>query len=57
MMKPKKDAFAKVPLWWMQAATAPTRTPKALVCVELLHTSWEGVAVSNAGGRCPLPGE
>ena len=39
--KPIKDPFVKVPLWWIAAATKATRTPKALVCVELLHVSWQ----------------
>jgi hypothetical protein len=37
----KADSFVKVPLWWAEAAAKATRTPKALVWVELLHVSWK----------------
>ena len=36
-----KDPFVKVPLWWITEATKATRTPKALVCIELLHKAWK----------------
>ena len=37
----KVDAFVRVPLWWIAAATKATKTRKALVCVELLYASWK----------------
>src|SRR5437660_12774508 len=37
----KADPFVKVPLWWAEAAAKATRTPKALVWIELLHTAWK----------------
>jgi hypothetical protein len=36
----RQPLYVKVPLWWIQAATEATRTPKALVAIELLLTSW-----------------
>jgi hypothetical protein len=54
-MKPKphtKEAFVRMPLWWAAAATKATRTPKALVCIELLYASWKArsptVSLSSA---------
>jgi hypothetical protein len=37
----KADPFVKVPLWWAEAAAKATRTPKALVWIELLHAAWK----------------
>ena len=37
----KPEPFVKVPLWWAEAASKATRSPAALVCIELLHTSWK----------------
>jgi hypothetical protein len=37
----KTDAYVQVPLWWAEAAAKATRTPKALVCIRLLHASWK----------------
>jgi hypothetical protein len=39
--KNKKDAFVKVPLWWIEAAAKATRTPQAFVCVWLHHLAWK----------------
>ena len=36
----RQPLFVKVPLWWIQSATEATRTPKALVAIELLLASW-----------------
>jgi hypothetical protein len=49
----KKDPFVKVPLWWMKEATAATRTPKALICIELLYISWKNrsASVPMSNGR------
>ena len=38
--KVRKDTFVKVPLWWIEQATRATRTPRAFVCIWLLHLSW-----------------
>jgi hypothetical protein len=43
-IKPKQrqaDPFVKVPLRWAAKAAKATKTPKALVWVWLLHTSWK----------------
>jgi ribosomal protein S25 len=37
----QKDAFVKVPMWWIAEASKATRSPAALVCVHLLHASWK----------------
>ena len=37
----KVEPFCKVPMWWMAEATKATRTPKAMVCIHLLHTAWK----------------
>jgi len=37
----KVEPFVKVPLWWVAAAAKATRSPAAIVYVELLHVSWE----------------
>ena len=37
-----KGPFVKVPLWWADEAAKATRTPKALVCIELLYSRVEG---------------
>jgi hypothetical protein len=36
-----KDAFVKVPLWWLEQATRATRTQQAFICVWLLHLAWK----------------
>ena len=36
-----RQPFVKVPLWWITEATKATKTPAALVCVQLLHTAWK----------------
>jgi hypothetical protein len=39
--RPKgRDKFVQVPLWWIELATQATNTPKAMVCVWLLHLAW-----------------
>ena len=40
-MAKRKDAFVKVPLWWIEQATRATRSPQAFVCVWLLHLAWK----------------
>ena len=42
----KKEPFAKVPLWWAAEAAKATRTPKALVWVELLHVAWKAKSLT-----------
>jgi hypothetical protein len=37
----KTEPFVMVPLWWVEQATRATRTPKALVCIWLLHLAWK----------------
>lgn len=37
----RKDAFVKVPLWWLEAATKATRSPQVLISVWLLHLAWK----------------
>ena len=44
----RKPLFVKVPLWWAQAATEATRTPKALVAIELLLASWRAQSMTFA---------
>jgi hypothetical protein len=39
--KKTKDKFVKVPLWWAEQAMQVTRSPKAMVCIWLLHLSWD----------------
>jgi hypothetical protein len=46
----KADPFVKVPLWWITAAAKVTRSPAAVVCVELLYTAWKAKSLSF-----PLP--
>jgi hypothetical protein len=50
--KGKKDAFVKVPLWWIEAATQATKTPQAFVCVWLLHLAWKAGSMTF-----PLPND
>jgi hypothetical protein len=40
-MKQNKDAFVKVPLWWIREATKAMETPMALVAIELLYARWK----------------
>jgi hypothetical protein len=44
------EAFVRVPLWWATEAAKATRTPKAMVWVELLYRSWKAKSLSF-----PLP--
>jgi hypothetical protein len=46
----KKEPFAKVPLRWAEEAAKATRTPKALVWIELLHAAWR-----KGGPTFPFP--
>jgi hypothetical protein len=46
----KAEPFVKVPLWWIEQATRVTRTPKALVCIWLLHLAWKAKSATF-----PLP--
>jgi hypothetical protein len=46
----KKEPFAKVPLRWAAEAVKATRTPKALVWIELLHLAWKA-----GGPTFPVP--
>jgi hypothetical protein len=39
--KRKAEPFVKVPLWWAAAAAKATKTPAALVWIELLRASWK----------------
>jgi hypothetical protein len=39
--KRKEPPFVKVPLWWAEAATKATKSPKAMVWVQLLHAAWK----------------
>jgi len=48
----KKDAFVKVPLWWIEQATRATRTPQAMVCIWLLYLSWQAKSATF-----PLPND
>jgi hypothetical protein len=42
----KVEAFVHVPLWWITQATKLTRTPAALVCIELLYRSWKAKSLT-----------
>jgi HTH domain len=42
------EPFVKVPLWWIRLATEATRTPKALVAIELLRASWKAQSTTFA---------
>jgi hypothetical protein len=46
----QKDAFVKVPLWWVAEAAKATRSPTTLVLIELLHRSWKAKSLTF-----PLP--
>jgi hypothetical protein len=35
------EPFVKVPLWWIEQAAKHTRSPAALVCIELLYVHWK----------------
>lgn len=39
--KRKVEPFVQVPLWWAAAAAKATKTPAALVWIELLRASWK----------------
>ena len=51
----RTDLFVKVPLSWIEQATQATKTPKALVCIWLLHLAWKTkshtFALPNSGLR------
>ena len=49
-MATHKDAFVKVPLWWIAQATRATKSPQAFVCVWLLHLAWKAGSMTF-----PLP--
>ena len=49
-MAKRKDAFVKVPLWWIEQATRATKSPQAFVCVWLLHLAWKAGSMTF-----PLP--
>jgi hypothetical protein len=46
MAAKSKDPFVKVPLWWAEAAAKATRTPRFMVCIELLHASWKAKSLT-----------
>jgi hypothetical protein len=50
--KARKDLFVKVPLWWVEQATRATRSPRAFVCIWLLHLSWRARSMTF-----PLPND
>jgi hypothetical protein len=39
--KKPKEPFVKVPLWWAAEAAKATKTPKAMVWIQLLHIAWK----------------
>ena len=39
--KNKKDAFVKVPLWWIEQVTRATKSPQVFAAIWLLHLSWQ----------------
>jgi hypothetical protein len=39
--KRKEPAFAKVPLWWAEAATKAAKDPAALILIRLLYLAWK----------------
>jgi hypothetical protein len=39
--KKKVEPFVNVPLWWAEAAAKATKTPKAMVWIQLLHAAWK----------------
>ena len=39
--KRKRDAFVKVPLWWIEQAACATRSPRMFAAIWLLYLSWE----------------
>jgi len=49
-MAKRKDAFVKVPLWWIEQATRATMSPQAFVCIWLLHLAWKARSMTF-----PLP--
>jgi hypothetical protein len=44
----RKPLYVMVPLWWIREATEATRTPKALVAIELLLASWRAQSMTFA---------
>jgi hypothetical protein len=51
-MAKRKNTFVKVPLWWIEQATHATRSPRAFVCIWLLHLAWKYRSMSF-----PLPND
>jgi len=39
--KNKKDAFVKVPLWWIAQVTRAAKSPQVFAAIWLLHLSWK----------------
>ncbi len=54
----KAEPFVKVPLWWAVEAAKATKTPKALVWIELLHLAWKtkGSTFSLPNGKLKKAG-
>jgi DNA-binding IscR family transcriptional regulator len=52
-VKKHKDTFVKVPIWFAVEAAKATSTVRALVWIELLHSSWKArsATVSLPNGR------
>jgi hypothetical protein len=48
--KKATEAFAKVPLWWIELAAKATRSPRTFVLIELLYTAWR-----MKSGTFPFP--
>ena len=44
--KQKAQPFVHVPLWWIAQATKLTKTPAALVCIDLLYRSWKAKSLT-----------
>jgi hypothetical protein len=42
----KVEPFVHVPLWWITQATKLTKTPAALVCIDLLYRSWKAKSLT-----------
>jgi hypothetical protein len=42
----KVEPFVKLPLWWAKAAANATRTPAALVWIELAYMAWRAKSLS-----------
>jgi hypothetical protein len=44
--KSKKDPFVRLPLWFAVEAAKATKTPAALVWVELVYQSWKAKSLT-----------